>query len=200
MPRQRSSGGRLTSLLVLVGCAVVLGGTFLLGVGAGRMWPTFRFSGAPEATAAKEAPSSRADQGARLPDSGPKLTFYQELTKPLTAPPPPPRPRRAEERTQTATKPDGGDDATAPSVAAAGPASATTYTIQVGAYRERAQADKLQARLVTAGYPVAVVEGAGPSGVLYRVRVGAFATREAAQASAARLAREQSLTAFVTTH
>ena len=190
MARRRGGDGRLASLLVLVGCVVVLGGTFLLGVAAGRRWPALPFAAPPEAKAAK------ADKRERTPEPRPTLTFYQELTAPLTAPPPPPRPGRAAARGETAARPERGDRA-AP-VEAAAPAD-TRYTIQVAAYRARAQADTLRERLAAAGHAAYVVEGEGPGGVRYRVRVGTFQTREAAQEAAARVAREESLTAFVTT-
>ncbi|MBI2491463.1 MAG: SPOR domain-containing protein, partial [Candidatus Rokubacteria bacterium] len=86
------------------------------------------------------------------------------------------------------------------SAAAAAPAPAkdARYTVQVAAYKARAPADSLRASLAAAGHDAYVVEGDGPGGVPYRVRVGSFATREAAQEAAARLGRERSLTAFVT--
>jgi len=187
-PRRR--GSRLASLLVLVGCAVVLGGTFLLGVAAGRRWPAFPFPGRPAATAAREAPSPAADRRARAPEPGPTLTFYQELTAPLTSPPVPPRAAKPAARAEKAVRPERGDR----------PAPAETrYTIQVAAYRARGQADLLQRRLAAGGHAAYVVEGEGPGGVRYRVRVGTFPTREAAQEAAVRVAREESLTAFVTT-
>ena len=202
-PRRR--GSRLASLLVLVGCAVVLGGTFLLGVAAGRRWPTFPFPGRPAATAAREAPSPAADRRARAPEPGPTLTFYQELTAPLTSPPVPPRAAKPAARAEKAVRPERDDrpapaESAAPAAPAASPPPAETrYTIQVAAYRARGQADLLQRRLAAGGHAAYVVEGEGPGGVRYRVRVGTFPTREAAQEAAVRVAREESLTAFVTT-
>src|SRR5213080_436470 len=72
-------------LLVLVGIVAVLGGTFLAGVYAGRIWS----ARAPDTEPARRGPG----RGGRLPEvPAPQLTFYRELTAPLTAPPPPPRP------------------------------------------------------------------------------------------------------------
>ncbi|OGK86847.1 MAG: hypothetical protein A2050_02995 [Candidatus Rokubacteria bacterium GWA2_73_35] len=190
MARRRGGDGRLASLLVLVGCVVVLGGTFLLGVAAGRRWPALPFPALPEAKAAK------AEKRERAPEPRPTLTFYQELTAPLASPPPPPRPGKAAARGEPAARPERGDR---PAPVEASAAADTRYTIQVAAYRARAQADALRERLAAAGHAVYVVEGEGPGGVRYRVRVGTFATREAAQEAAARVAREESLTAFVTT-
>jgi len=184
-----TGGSGLASFLVLVGCLVVLGGTFLLGVAAGRRWPGSPVPGRSTEQVAAETPSRRADRRERAGEPGPTLTFYRELTAPLTSPPPPPRAPRATPRAEKA-----------PRAASTTPAGAeqTRYTIQMGAYRTRAQADALLQRLAAAGHAAYVVDGEGPGGVRYRVRVGTFATREAAQEAAARVAREQSLTAFVT--
>lgn len=190
----RSTGGSgLASFLVLVGCLVVLGGTFLLGVAAGRRWPGSPVPGRSTEQAATETPSRRADRREHAGEPGPTLTFYRELTAPLTSPPPPPRAPKPTPRAEKVPKSGERAASTAPAVA-----EQTRYTIQMGAYRTRAQADALLQRLAAAGHAAYVVDGEGPGGVRYRVRVGTFATREAAQEAAARVAREQSLTAFVT--
>src|SRR5207253_9902219 len=79
-------------LLVLVGIVAVLGGTFLAGVYAGRSWSARAAVVAahvPDTEPARRGPG----RGGRLPEvPAPQLTFYRELTAPLTAPPPPPRP------------------------------------------------------------------------------------------------------------
>lgn len=80
MARGRSRrGGRIATALFLVGCLGVLGLTFALGVVTGRSWPR---SSTPITVVAK---------GAKEPSrpSEPALTFYQELTAPLSSPPPP---------------------------------------------------------------------------------------------------------------
>jgi cell division septation protein DedD len=146
--------------------------------------------GAGGAIAAKsgryEAPASRSRSrllSEREPDDATpaiqdKLTFYHTLTAPLTVGPPP------------APKPETGPGA------ARGPGRAgTVYTVQVAAVKTREQADALLALLGPEAY-VVEVDGRGAS--RYRVRVGFFADRAAAQARAARLRAERSLAAFVT--
>ena len=90
-PRGRRSS-RTARLLVLVGIVAVLGGTFLAGVYAGRIWSAHAAVVAahvPDTEPARRGPG----RGGRLPEvPAPQLTFYRELTAPLTAPPPPPRP------------------------------------------------------------------------------------------------------------
>src|SRR5437660_4474843 len=80
--------------LVLVDIVAVLGGTFLAGVYAGRIWSARAAVVAahvPDTEPARRGPG----RGGRLPEvPAPQLTFYRELTAPLTAPPPPPRPPR----------------------------------------------------------------------------------------------------------
>ena len=56
------------------------------------------------------------------------------------------------------------------------------YTVQVGASQDRAEAHRIEARARTSGLRPYVVEAnLGAKGVWYRVRVGAFDTREAAE-------------------
>jgi cell division protein FtsN len=177
---KRADGGTGTFLL-FIGVVAVLAGTFLLGVMAGRFWagfPLFRGE-----VAAKAPPRGR-EREARAPEASPTLTFYQELTAPLTAPPPakPAKPR-AEASRPEAAKPEG---------------AAGRFTVQAGAYKAREPAEALRTRLAAAGHDAYVAEAESTGGVRFRVRVGTFATREAAQEVAARLAAEGTLSTFVT--
>jgi cell division protein FtsN len=217
--RSRRGGSRIATALFLVGCLGVLGLAFALGVVTGRSWPR---SSTPITVVAKGAKESRPSEPA------PALTFYQELTAPLSSPPPPakskpprvepPRletPRadavradtraeapRAEKSDKPAAAPQA--DAVAAAVPATPPAPAkpvpgqTTFTVQVAAYKAREPADALRARLAAAGYEAFVVQVDTPGSARYRVRVGAFSTRESAQQVAERIVGERSLPAFVT--
>jgi cell division protein FtsN len=78
------------------------------------------------------------------------------------------------------------------------PPPAGTFTVQVGAYKARPPAEALRATLVAAGHDADVVESASGGETRFRVRVGAFATRDAARAAAARLSAERTLSTFVT--
>ena len=73
------------------------------------------------------------------------------------------------------------------------------FTVQVAAYNARTPAEALRATLASAGHDARVVEATIPGGVRYRVQVGAFTTRQAAQDAATRLTAERSLATFVTT-
>ena len=79
--RSRRGGSPVATALFLVGCIGVLGLTFALGVVTGRTWPR---SSTPITVVAK---ASR--EVSRPSEQAPALTFYQELTAPLSSPPPP---------------------------------------------------------------------------------------------------------------
>lgn len=197
--RGRRDGSRMAAGLFLTGCLAVLGATFVLGVIAGRLWP--RAPVAPSSLAAKatkDAPPARpGDRAARPTEPAPTLTFYQELTAPLAAPPPPAKPSKP----TRADKADRADAAPAPERAALpeapGPGGGA-FTVQVAAYKSREPAEALRARLAAAGLDAYVIHIDAASGARFRVRVGSFATREAAQRVADRIGSEKSLSAFVT--
>lgn len=203
----RARRNRIASMLFLVGCLGVLGGTFLLGFMAGRFWPR-----PPSIVVAARG----AKEASRPTEPAPVLTFYQELTAPLASPPPPKpsKPPRAEkiekagtaQQPDTALKPDAVPKAEAAptadmsaAVEASKPApSPSAFSVQVGAYKAREPAEALRARLAAAGYEAYVAQVDAPGSVRFRVRVGSFAAREAAQQVADRIGRERSLSAFVT--
>jgi cell division protein FtsN len=194
--RGRRGGSRTGTFLVLAGIAGVLTATFVAGVWTGHNWPVL--TGTPKPPATAEAPAGRRPPGERpRPETLPALTFYHELTAPLTAPPPskaskaarPAAPRREEPAKAEAASPE---------LPAAGE-PATRFTIQVAAYAARALAESLRATLVAAGHDARVVETDSGTSVRYRVQVGTFPTREAAREAAVRLGAERALSTFVTT-
>ena len=97
---------------------------------------------------------------------------------------------------------DGGSAGAIPGPPHSNNASASApapYTIQVGAYKNRRQADDSRQQLASAGLDAYVVTLAAQDGVArYRVRVGTYRTREEAAAAAERLRAQRSLTTFVT--
>lgn len=182
---QRRRGG----LLVLIGFVSIIAATFGAGVYAGRIWMA-RSTVTPARVTESESPRRGPGRGAKPPDTPmPQLTFYQELTAPLTAPPPPPKPAKA-------PPPLGHAEPIAVT-----PRTGTTvprFTVQVAAYRGRPQAEALRESLASAGHDARVVE-ADARGLVYRVQVGEFPTREAARALAARLSGERSSVAPIVT-
>lgn len=208
MRRQVRKSSGAAGLFVLLGFLTILGVTFLAGTYAGRIWAT-----KPHAVASAPAEREPKLRGGdvrvpRITEPAPRLTFYQELTAPLTAPPPPPRPAKTSAPPLVAAhapKPampekfEGERPATTgatsisnrPPTGQAGLAlpatTATRFTVQVGAYRLRPPADALRATLTAAGHEARVVETDAPNGVRFRVQIGDFASREAARDAAVRL-------------
>src|SRR2546426_8806899 len=88
--RARRNRNRTASVLFLVGCLAVLGGTFMLGVMAGGFWPRPPSSHGPTpARGAEEgSPARGGGRAARPAEPGPTPTFYQGRNAPLTPPPP----------------------------------------------------------------------------------------------------------------
>ena len=207
-PARSSGGGRLASLLFGIGCLVVLGVTFALGVTVGRRWP----DGLPLpglhaiATVRGERDAPRRPEGRGLDkdktktpaESAPPLTFYRELTAPLTAPPLlTAKPERVEaaQPAETAKNAESPVAERAPAAKAGGDGR---FTVQVAAFKAPAPAEALRARLADNGQDVYVHEAEVGGVTQYRVRVGSFTTREAANEAAARLASEHRLATYVT--
>ena len=160
----------------------------------------------------------------RAPEPTEKLTFYHTLTEPLdghgappkpeakpvavqipaispapASAPPAPAPARAAAPAPSLPPAPGKTAAAAPTVASAVAASPTPWTIQVGAYKNRRQADELRQQLAGAGLDAYVVTLAAQEGVArYRVRVGTYRSREEAVGAADRLRAQRALATFVT--
>jgi cell division protein FtsN len=134
------------------------------------------------AAARTEAPSPSLPlktAGARSPESKP--------TGEKTPDPKPADRKGAEEKTAEAGSAGAMSRPTAP------------WTVQVGAYKNRRQADESRQQLASAGLDAYVVTMAAQDGVArYRVRVGTFRTREEAVAAAERLRAQRAVTTFVT--
>jgi cell division septation protein DedD len=79
---------------------------------------------------------------------------------------------------------------------AASVAASTGFVIQVGAFGERAGAERLAADLRSKGYRVTLSEG-DSGGARWRVRVGPSATREEADRIASRLKQSEKLPTWV---
>jgi cell division protein FtsN len=208
--RGRRSGGT-ARLLVLAGILTILVVTFGAGVYTGRIWSARAAVVAVRVPDTEPAARRAPGRGARLPEAPmPQLTFYRELTAPLTAPPPPPKP--AKPTPPLVSAPSAPPAAVAPAqrpgeqadmlAATTTPRTAATtaprFTVQVASYRVRPQAEALRESLASAGHDARVVEGEA-HGPVYRVQVGEFPTREAARALAARLGGERSSVAPIVT-
>ena len=204
IPRQGKR--RLGTILFLIGLLAVVGGTFAAGALAGRL------SLRPSASLTPKS-AARGDKPAPAP--GPELTFYRELTAPLTPPPLPKPPVKSAPKRDVppseAARPTDALATDAPprtelenaqaanaGVAVPRPESAR-YTVQVAAYNARAQADALRARLAGAGLEAYVTEGDAGGVTRYRVRIGTYDTMEEARQAAARIGAQAQVGTYVTT-
>jgi hypothetical protein len=71
------------------------------------------------------------------------------------------------------------------------------FAVQVAAVRERDEADRIVARLVKQGYSGYLIRGQGTAAAFYRVRVGAFKDRQAAEDVAVRLERAEGIKPWI---
>ncbi len=71
------------------------------------------------------------------------------------------------------------------------------FAVQVAAVRERDEADRIVARLVNQGYSGYLIRGQGAAAAFYRVRVGAFKDRQAAEDVAVRLERAEGIKPWI---
>lgn len=71
------------------------------------------------------------------------------------------------------------------------------FTVQVGAFRERANAERLRERLNAAYSPIFIQPFDSPDGTFYRVRVGKITGEDGARQYAARLHAKEDFTTFV---
>ena len=225
----RRRGSRTGTFFVLFGIFGVLSATFLAGFWTGHNWPVlWGQAKAPAAEpSGKRAATERPKPADALPTLTFYDELKAPLTAP-PPPPARGAKARAPEAVRRETVPDSAPPALAPietamarsdtpapaprgepspptprveSVAPVAPAAddGARFTVQVAAYNVRTPADTLRATLAASGHDARVVEAVTPAGVRYRVPVGAFATRQAAQDASARLTAERSLATFVTT-
>jgi len=205
-------GGAALVLLVL---------TFAFGVLVGQKWarpadPPVPIAAEPAkkpATASGPRRSGLTEPAAERPPQE-KLTFYQTLTAPLgSAPagskvdlgakPDASKVHPVAERAPVAMPPPRADKAATtperPAAARGGDVRPGDWAVQVGAFKDRDQAESVRKPLAAAGLDAYLIAATAPDGqTSYKVRLGNFKTREEAARLAARVRQERSLTAFVT--
>jgi cell division septation protein DedD len=176
---------------IAVGALVILGVVFVLGLNVGRQMALRQgeADGGGDALAALDRPPGPPAEPVREES----LTFHDRLTREPAAPPPPPREEPAPPAPAAAPEP-------APPAARepppAPPPPPGAFSVQVGASQDRAEADRIAAKFRSYGPRVEEAEVAG-KGTWYRVRVGSFPTREAAERYLRDLARETGVKGYV---
>ena len=155
----------------------------------------------PKPAPAEPAPAPKAPaETPRAPEAA-----EQRLAQAPAAPSPAPEPARAEAprgkvaeaaiATRAIARAPQQPAAPRPAEVSAGGA----FTLQLSAYQVRAEAERFAARLRDRGYAPYIVAAQVPGkGTWHRVRMGSFATKEAAARYLADFKRETQLAAFVT--
>lgn len=115
----------------------------------------------------------------------------REAAKPAPAPAPAPAPPVAKPAAPKKDEPA----AKAALAAAAGGDTGTGYAVQVAAVRDRAEADRIAARLKGKGYSAFITS---PAPGMFRVRVGRFEQLRDAESTAARLEKEEQFKPWIT--
>jgi DedD protein len=202
---QLSLDGRQVASIV-VGALVVLGLVFVLGMNVGKQVTLRQASGgiAGDLDALDRAPAP--------PTTAEPLTFHDRLTRDAPAAPPPAPPAEppaaplpaAPPPTPAAAQPapvlpPASPTAAAPVVAAVTPTppAGRPWTVQLAAAQERAEAERIAARHAALGPRIEEADVPG-KGRFFRVRVGGFETREAADRYLRDVARETGAKGFVT--
>jgi DedD protein len=188
---QLSLDGRKVASVV-VGALVILGVVFVLGLNVGKQLALRQ---------AATAPAGDLDALDRAPAAPPAakeepLTFHEELTKGTPAAPPPPAapPVAAPAPPQAAAQ--AAPPAPAPKAFPSAPPD-RPWTVQLAASQDRADAERAAAKFAALGARVEEADVPG-KGRFWRVRVGAFESREAAERYREDVARETGAKGFVT--
>lgn len=162
---------------------------FLAGAGLGVVGSTLLSSRHADTPAEPEPP--RAASSAERP--APNFTFQKILsdTRVDTRPPPPPPPSAPHPQPQPAAPSTPVEDGDAAAVAEPPAAQhAGTYVVQAGSFRRPADADRVKAELALLGISSSVQTGTLPNGqTAYRVRIGPYTSRQAAEQAHALLER-----------
>ena len=191
---------------IVVGALVILGVVFVLGLNVGKQigMRQAEIAGAPGDLAALDRAPAPA------PAAKEPLTFHEKLTKEAPPAPAPPSasPGAAPAPTPTAAAPapaeaPRAEPAPAPTprpVEAAPPAAPPAdrpWTVQLAAAQDRAEAERTAAKFAALNPRIEQADVPG-KGRFWRVRVGAFETREAAERYLRDVARETGAKGFVT--
>ncbi len=187
---------------IVVAALVILAVVFVLGLNVGRQ------------VARREAAVTRGPSledldrpAAPAPPRVESFTYHEKLTSERPSVPPPPPKSPAAEAAAPAEAPKQAAIAEKPSVeekpapaADALPADRSGgggFSVQIGATQDRAEADRLATKY-KAYHPRVETADIGDKGRWYRVRVGAFGSRDEAKRYLADLTRETGVKGMVT--
>jgi len=177
---------------IVVGALVVLAVVFVLGLNVGKHLAARQVEGR------REGDLDALDRAPAPPPAAPEpLTFHDRLTKETPAPPPPPDaapppsppPQAAPPPAAAAGSPAAPTPPPPPKAAPPPPAALKPWTVQLAAAEDPAEADRIAARFAALNPRIedTIVPGKGR---FFRVRVGSFDTKDAAQRYLKDVARE----------
>ncbi len=142
-------------------------------------------SGAATSSAASVASASSAASAANFPAAQTPAPSAAAISMPSAAPIPAPRGSAA---SKAPIKPPAAHRVAVESPAASPTSSAHgSWSVQLGSFASRANADNLTRQVKGQGFAVFVLPGGSGSAVRYRVRVGPLSDRESAERMAAKL-------------
>lgn len=144
---------------------------------------TLERPGASESKATTPAPKT-------LPTTKPVASKAPTAAVPKASPTPVPKPAPPTPAAATKTTAQ-------PASSAGAGAGGGTFTIQVGAFKDRATAESEVARLKGKGYAAYVVAPDGPEGGLFNVRVGTYPERSDAERTQNKLRDEEKYKPFI---
>jgi cell division septation protein DedD len=150
--------------------------------------PAAASQGKPAAAPLASAAKSPQPPATLAPKTAPPSTVAAKPAAPVTAAGAPPT-------TAAPAKPAPGKPAAA--AAPKAPATSGTFTIQVGAFKDRASAESVMDRLKKKGFSAYVVAPEGPDGGLFNVRVGSFPARADAERVQAKLRDDEKFKPFI---
>jgi len=141
----------------------------------------------------KAVPAAKAAPAETAPATGSTQTAALSAAAATTAAQKPVAPARQAGKDTGVQRP-----ASAPAVAPAKVTSAEDFSVQVGSFGSSEQAERLRTSLAQKGYPARVQLSSVPGqGLRYRVRVGSYAERTAADQTAHHLTAQEQVPAIV---
>lgn len=163
-PRSDSLMLRLLGMLLMMALCVFLfysGMKFFQGIEAEKEWAKRR-----DRPTTQQSDAAQSDAKAKQPNQRRDYAFYHALSgdKPVVA----------------------GQVAIPPQRNAGESVTGANYRVQVGAFRQQEQANRMRARMILRDYPVVITQ----SGAFYLVQIGPYQHKETAQRIQQRLKRE----------
>jgi DedD protein len=150
-------------------------------------------AGNPAADVAQDSPDVQPPASSAQPEAAPgSATDTHAVPTPLQSAPAKPALAKPAPTKTAPVKPPRLESASAPPITAS-----HAWSVQLGSFAKRSNADNLSRQLKGLGYSVYVLPGGSGSSTRYRVRVGPLANRESAERMGARLKSQGHVSSLV---